>query len=247
MLGNDGALVSWTNPGHRDRNDTIEKNYVRKKTILMARSNVTITKRNGALGRRNASTDGVCGLVTTGVAVVGTGKLTLNTVYPLKSQRDANGLGLNAAYDTTNKVLVYHHIDRFFKRNPDGTLYLLVAAQTNKLSDLVDTTKDFAKKILREAQGLIKFVGVAHNPAAGYTPTLLTGLDADVLTATANAQALYEDEFKAFRYASFLIEGQSFNGTAAAAKDLRTLNAPNVSITIAADPAISAVDTLYRG
>lgn len=210
--------------------------------------NVTINKRNGALGRRNPNADGVCGLVTTGVAVVGAGKLVLNTVYPLRSQRDATAIGVDEAYDSTNKVLVYHHIDRFFKRNPDGTLYLLVAAQTNKLSDLADLSKQFAKKILAQAQGLIKFIAISHNPATGASaPTLLNGLDSDVFLAVANAQALYTEEFSAFRYASFLIEGRSFNGTAAAAKDLRTLNAPNVSVTIAADASISNADTLYNG
>lgn len=213
----------------------------------MGQSKITIIKRNGALGRRTPSTDSVCALVTTGIAVVGTGKLALNTAYPLRSTRDLVALGVDAAYDTTNKVLVYHHVERFFYRNPDATLYLLVAAQANALADLVDVTKDFAKKLLREQNGKIKFVGVSRNPATGYEPVLLTGLDTDVLNAVPKAQALYNSEFDVFRYASFLIEGRSFNGTAAAAKDLRTLAAPNVSITIAADPAISAKDALYAG
>lgn len=209
----------------------------------MARSNVTIIKRNGALGRRAASTDGVCGLVTTGIAVVG--KLVLGDIYPMRSTRDANAIGLNDAYDTANHVLVYHHIDRFFKRSPSGTLYVMVAAQTNSLTNLCDLTKAFAKKMLREAKGLIKFIGITSNPATGYEPVLLTGLDGDVLTAVANAQALYTEEFTSFRYAGILIEGRQFNGTAAAAKDLRTLTAPNVSVTIAADPAISKADAAF--
>lgn len=213
----------------------------------MGQSKITIKKRNGRLGRRTPSTDSVCALLTTGVAVVGEGKLALNTAYPLRSSRDAIVLGVTAAYDTANKVLIYHHIERFFYRNPNATLYLLVAAQTNALADLVDLTKDFGKKLLREQNGKIKFVGVTRNPVAGYAPVLLTGLDTDVLNAVPKAQALYNSEFEVFRYASFLIEGRSFNGTAAAAKDLRTLAASNVSITIAADPAISAKDPLYAG
>lgn len=213
----------------------------------MARPNVTIIKRNGALGRRNPNTDGVCGLVTTGVAVAGAGKLALGSIYPLKSVRDAQAIGVDAAYDTANKVLVYHHVDRFFKRNPDGTLYLLVAAQTNGLVDLADPTKDFAKKLLRELKGEIKTLAISRNPATGYTPTLSGGLDEDVLDAIPVAQALYNEEFEAFRYASIVIEGRSFNGTAAAATNLRSLEAPNVSVTIAQDPAIAALDALYSG
>lgn len=209
------------------------------------RPNVTIIKRNGALGRRNPNQDAICAFVTTGVAVAGAGMLALNTVYPLKSQRDAIALGVDAAYDSTNSVLVYHVIDRFFKRNPDATLFILVAAQTNSLTDLVDATKDFAKKLLREQKGLIKFLGISRNPAADYVPVLATGLDSDVITAVAKAQTLYDEEFAAFRYASILIEGRSFNGTAAAALDLRTLDAPNVSVTIAADPIISTDAPAY--
>lgn len=211
----------------------------------MARPNVTIIKRNGALGRRNPSQDAICGLVTTGVAVAG--KLVLGTVYPLNSVRDALALGIDAAYDTANSVLVFHPIDRFFKRNPDGTLYILVAAQTNSLTDLVDPTKDFAKKLLRELKGVVKFLGITRNPAALYAPVLATGLDSDVLTAVTKAQTLYDEEFGLFRYASVLIEGRSFNGTSGAAKDLRTLASPNVSVTIAADPAISGSLAMRNG
>lgn len=207
------------------------------------RPNVTINKRNGALGRRNPSTDGVCALVTTGVAV--SGKLVLGTIYPLKSKRDALAIGLAEAYDTTNVVLVYHHIDRFFTRNPNGTLYIQVNAQTNGLADLCNLSNEFAKKVLRELKGAVKFIGVTVNHSTGYTPTLVTGLDEDVIDAIPNAQAIYADEFTKFRYASFLIEGKQFNGTAAAALDLRSLAAPNVSVTIAQDPAIAALDARF--
>jgi len=213
----------------------------------MATSKITIKKRNGSLGRRNPSTDSVCGLVTTGIAVVGAGLLTLNTAYPMNSVRDAVSIGITPAYDSANKVLIHHHIERFFYRNPSATLYLLVAPQTNALADLVDLTKAFAKKLLKDQNGKIKFVGITRNPIAGYEPVLTTGLDEDVLAAIAKAESLYADEFNVFRYAGFLIEGRSFNGTAAAAKDLRTLNASNVSVTIAADPAISSKDVRYAG
>jgi hypothetical protein len=211
----------------------------------MARPNVTIVKRNGALGRRNPSQDAICGFVTTGVAV--TDKLALGTVYPLNSIRDAVALGIDAAYDTANNVLVFHPIDRFFKRNPDGTLHILVAAQTNSLTNLVDPTNSFAKKLLSDLKGAVKFLAVSRNPASGYEATLATGLDTDVIAAVTKAQTLYDEEFGVFRYASILIEGRSFNGSASAAKDLRTMAAPNVSVTIAADPAISATHALKNG
>ncbi|MEB0248514.1 DUF2586 family protein [Mucilaginibacter sp. 5B2] len=211
------------------------------------RPNVTINKLNGSLGRRTPSRDAVFGLVLSAPEVAGDGNLKNGVTYPLASQKDAIAIGITAAYDTANTVLVYHHIDRFFTRNPNATLYLLTAPQTAKLADMANVANNYAKKLARDQQGKIKYIGIGRNPAAGYAPVLTDGLDADVLTAIANAQALYASEFNQFRYASFLIEGRSFNGTAAAAKDLRTLNAPNVSVTIVADPAISKANAAYAG
>jgi len=209
------------------------------------RPTTTITKRNGSLGRRANNTDAVFGLVLTAPLIAG--GMQNGVVYPMKSIRDAIAIGITALYDTTNNVLVYHHINRFFTRNPNAFLYFLSAPQTAKLADLVDVAQNYAPKLLREQAGKVKFLGVARNPAAGYTPVLANGLDSDVLAAVANAQALYTSEFGQFRYADFLIEGRSFNGTAAAAKDLRTLLSPNVSVTIVADPAISGANAAYAG
>lgn len=210
------------------------------------RPNITVNKLNGTLGRRGSNTDAVFGLVISAPAAVGAGAAVNGVVYPLKSQRDAVALGLTAQYDDTNKVLVYHHIDRFFKRNPNGFLYLMTAPQTQSLADMADLSKDYAKKLLRSMGGKVKYLGIARNPLAAYEPVLETGLDADVLSAVTKAQALYAEEFSQFRYASVLIEGRSFNGTAAAAMDLRTLASPQVSITIAADPAISGAKPEYQ-
>lgn len=213
----------------------------------MGRPNVTIKKLNGGLGRRAPNTDAVFGMVLSAPAITGTGNMANGTSYVFASIKDAMAIGINAAYDTANHILVYHHINRFFQRNPNATLYFMSAPQTAKLADMCDVTQNYAKKLLKDAGGKIKFIGVGRNPASGYTPTLSDGLDDDVLNAAPNAQATYDSEFTEFRYASFLIEGRSFNGSAAAAKDLRTLLAENVSVIIAADPAISGADAAYAG
>ena len=213
----------------------------------MARPNVIINKLNGGLGRRAPNTDAIFGMVLSAPAITGTGNMANGTSYVFASIRDAMAIGITPDYDTTNHVLVYHHINRFFLRNPNATLYFMSAPQTAKLADMCDVTQNYAKKLLKDAAGKIKFVGVGRNPATGYTPTLSNGLDEDVLNAVPNAQAIYDSEFAEFRYASFLIEGRSFNGTAAAAQDLRTLTAENVSVTIAADPAISGANAAYAG
>lgn len=213
----------------------------------MARPNVRINKLNGRLGRRTPNTDAIFAMVLSSPEVTGGGNLKNGVGYPFASIKDAIAIGITEAFDTTNHVLVYHHINRFFIRNPNATLYFMTAPQTAALADMVNVANAYAKKLLRDQQGKIKFIGIGRNPAADYEPVLTDGLDADVVAAVANAQALYVSEFALYRYASFLIEGRSFNGTAASAKDLRTLAAPNVSVTIAADPAISAAHANYHG
>lgn len=211
----------------------------------MGRPNVIIIKTNGNLGRRNPNTDAVFGMVMSAPAV---GSTMLNgVVYPLASINDAIALGITAAYDTTNHILAYHHINRFFIRNKNATLHIITAPQTATLAAMTDIAGVYAPVLLRSMKGAVKYVGVARNPVTTYAATLAGGLDGDVLTAVDNAQAVYDSEFAQFRYAGFLIEGRSFNGTASAATDLRTLENPNVSVVIAADPAISAGHAIYHG
>jgi hypothetical protein len=212
---------------------------------MAPRPNVTINKTNGNLGRRAPNTDAVMGMVISAPAVVG--KLQNGVVYPMNSADDAVAIGITAAYDTANSVLVYHHISRFFIRNPNATLYVITAPQTASLTDMVNPAGNYAPVLLRSQNGAIKYTGVARNPAAGYEPVLTSGLDGDVLTAVADAQALYNSEFAKFRYSGFLIEGRSFNGTAAASTNLRELACTNVSVTIAADMSISGANAAYSG
>lgn len=215
---------------------------------MTTRSKVTVSLLNGGLGRREPNLDGVAGLITTGVA---TANLTLGTIYELHSLLDLEALLVDAAYDTTNVTLIHHHVKRFFMRNPSGELHLMVLAQTVTLTAMLDVANtNNAKKLLKDLAGRVKILGVVRNPASGYTATLTTGLDGDVITAITKAKALYEEEFAQYRFASIIIEGRSFNGTAGSALDLRAISnvsAPGVSVTILSDPAIAAGNTLYNG
>lgn len=214
----------------------------------MARSRINSTRLQGGLGRRLPNTDGVTGFIMNAIAVVG--GLQLGTIYELNSIKDLEALLINPAYDTTNKVLVYHHIERFFGRNPDGKCFLLCVAQTVTMEDMVDVAiVTNAKKLLKDKNGEIRILAVIRNPAALYAPTLSGGLDEDVLNARAKAQALIDEEAEEFRYLdSIILEGRSFNGTTASATDLRaTVDYPGVSIVIMADNDISTAETEYAG
>lgn len=208
-------------------------------------NDVNISISGGGLGRRNPSTDGVMGLVTTGVAVVG--GLQLNTTYELNEIGDLEALLVTAAYDATNKTLIHHHVSEFFRMSPNGTLFLRVAAQTVTLTQLADVANTHAKQLLQDAGGKVNVIAISRNPATGYTPTLTGGLDGDVLTAIPKAQELAVSERTAHRPVFTFVEGRSFNGTASSATDLRTLGAELVAVVIGQDAAVAALDSLYAG
>lgn len=193
-------------------------------------------KKEPGLNRRNPTNDDISGLVCGGVA---TDDVALGDIVELRSPLDAEAKGIDAAYDADNAILVYHRVKRFFKRNPSGTLFLMLVQRGTTLEDMCDKTKAYLKKMLDEKQGLIKQAGVALNPEDDYDGVYNTGIDADVIAAVTKAQALCDEQWDLHRPVQILIEGYHFNGTATNAPDLRSLDSENVSVVIGADPIIS--------
>lgn len=200
-------------------------------------NDVIISKRNGGLGRKNPTEDMVTAMIGHGVAVAG--KFALGASIQLYSISDAKALGIDAAYDTTNSVQVFYHIDEFFRINPNGELWVMLLAQATAFDAMLDTANANARKLLADAEGRVRQLGVFFNPAAGYTSTLTDGLDGQVFTAVTKAQLLcvYQDEINA-PLDAVVIDGREYNGTAAAAKDLRTLASEKVSVCIHRDHKI---------
>lgn len=79
----------------------------------MARPDVKIIKTTGGLGRSKPTDDGVSGLITQGVAVVG--GLQLGVAYELRSLKDLENLKVDAAYDTTNASKLHYHVSEFYR------------------------------------------------------------------------------------------------------------------------------------
>jgi len=128
-------------------------------------NDVNISKTRGGLGRREPSTDMVSGLIASGVAVVGGAQL--DTHYKLVEVKEAEDLGLDAAYDTANTILVYEHIKEFFRLNPDGELHIMLKAQADTFVNLVDAIPTLQDA----ADGAINQVAVAYNPSVAVADT----------------------------------------------------------------------------
>jgi hypothetical protein len=202
------------------------------------------SKPRGRLGRRNPTTDSVFGLVAGGVAVVaatGVAGIALGQVVKLTQPEDATALGINAAYDANNSVLVYHHIQRYFTYNPDGTLFLKLVAKGTTLAAMCGAA-GAVQQLLTDADvaGSIRKVGLVLNPTtAPQASDFTTGLLTDVLNAVPLAQALVTAlATQAIYVDNIMLEGiLSSTATVTNLPSLRALASDSVSVCIAADPA----------
>lgn len=170
---------------------------------------VKINFTNGSLGGVEPSADSVAGLIISGVAV--SGKLELGKAYILYRLDDLEDLGISSDA-TDDNAFVYKTVKEFYKEAGNGAeLWLMCVAQSVKASDMVDKTKDYATKLLKEANGRIRFLICGYNPTSTSSSNT-TGIDSDVTEAITNAQALGEwvtDELYAPIFT--VIEGRDYD------------------------------------
>lgn len=183
---------------------------------------VKIDFANGAIGASEPMDDGVTGLVCTAVAVTQTvnGKtenvFALNTPYLItKLDELVVSKGITSGEEDANATL-YKAVKEFYDEAPDGSkLWIMGVADTVTIADIVDKTKDNAKKLLIAANGTIRTLAVKIKDKRDYTPTVTTGIDGTVRTAITNAQALAEWSTETlFAPVMVLLEGRHYTGNA---------------------------------
>lgn len=193
---------------------------------------VKINFANGALGSVVPSADCVAGLLATAVAVSDT--FVLGNSYILHKLDDLASLGVNA----TNNPCLYKHVQEFYDEAGEGAeLWIMGAPNTAKPSDIADKDNaliPYAKNLIQIANGRLRFLGIAYQPANGYEATITDGLDADVWTAALKAQALAEWATTQLYAPLFVIlAGRGFaHANINSLKDLTTLNYNRVGILI---------------
>ena len=194
---------------------------------------VSITVENGQLGLTPGSADQVAGIVMTGVA---TGSIALAESKQIFSTKDAEDLGLDAAYDTTNTTNVYKTIKDFYAQAGQGKeLWIMIVAKTTLMAGMCDTANQILKKLLNDAQGRIRIVGVTRVPDGAYSPVYADQLDPDVIAAAAKAHEL-SNEFRAlFKPFRTVIDGRDFQGTLGSILDLRASAYNTVSVALGTD------------
>lgn len=201
--------------------------------------------QRGAIGAAvNKNADSIVGLLATGVAVAanegsGISGIELGQTVKLTSLADAQAYGLDEAYDTTHSLSVYRHLSEFFRMYPEGTIYLMLYAGNMEEAFL----EKYAKKLIIDANGEIRVLGIANTPSTLSGTEYIDGLPADIHSSIRLAQQLYEWAYSTFRPCQICLEGRDFHASnAASALDLRNilisgqvLEAFKVSVCIAQD------------
>ena len=194
----------------------------------MGLNGINVNRLNGGLGRKNPATDGVMVLVIRGA--VATSALALKEAKELISLEEAVALGIDPVYDDTNDILAHHHIDEFFRVNPNGNLFVVLDDGTLTVADIKTIVKNFAE---------IKAIGIVRNNATA---------PADMGALVAGYQTMVNElRLESRNISAVLVEGAVFTaGLISAYPDARSYAAENVSIVISQDPLIRAVKAAHE-
>lgn len=194
--------------------------------------NVSFVMGESALGGVAASADGIAGLILGGDAV--DDGIQLSTPTAIFSIKDAEDLGIDADYDTDNNTDAYKEIVDFYRNTGEGSeLWIMIVAPDTTYTNICDKTQDLAKKLYTDTEGRVRIWGVNITRAADYTPTVTSGIDEDVITAIANAQALAEEmAMDNFIPTRVILPGCYYSGTAADLADLKQHDDNRVQVSL---------------
>lgn len=188
---------------------------------------VTVQVNTDNLGQSAQTADGIAALVLTGDSV--SGKIQTGTPVQLFSLDDAKTNGIT---ETGINAYAYKHVKQFYDEAGTGAeLWVMVVPDTITMADMADKTASYAKKVLDDAKGSVRLLGISRESAAGVT--IANGVDEDVDNAVTNAQALIAEFANNFKSASVIIDGKDFNGTVGDLKDYTTSTSPFVSVALA--------------
>lgn len=180
---------------------------------------VEIPILNGQLGRVEPSEDAVMGLVLSGVA---TDDVALTTPKQIFTLKEAEDLGINEAYDTTNTTDAWKQIKDYYAQAGNGAeLWFMIIAKTTTMAGACDKDNDIVKKLLNTAQGRITMWAISRVPDGDYVTVTTNGIDTDVEAAVLKAHALCEEFAAQHKPCRFLIGARAFTGTPSALKNFR--------------------------
>lgn len=193
-----------------------------------------IQKINGGLGQQAPSDSNVGALIiASGYAVAGT--FPLGATRELNSIDDAAALGLTAATDANaaadTAALTWYHISEFFRLNPDGKLFVHNGSAVTPAN--IFAAAGPADLVMAASANGVRYMGIVFGFDPDATLTISGGFANFVPTVQAAAQVWAEARAAAHVFVdTIVVEGVSASTTLV---DLKTLDSPQVHITVACD------------
>lgn len=173
----------------------------------MSLPKVSILYSNGNLLQDVNAVDGIAALCGTGYtpALLGVPK----TVYSLQ---DAEGQG----FTETAEPAMHRHLQEFYGEvGGNQELHIMVLPDSVTMSHMLDDTYAAgAKKLIGDAQGKVRLLGVFHTPPAGYNGGS-DFIDVQVAAAITNSKVFAQARLTELTPLRILIEGRVQNPTAA--------------------------------
>lgn len=167
----------------------------------------------------------VPGMVITGNTVAT--KITIGESKQFFSLAGAELAGITEAANP----LAYKHVKAFYDFAGNGAeLWLMLVSDATTVSTIVDKNEAMASKLLNDAGGRIRVLGVVRKSAG--TEVSLNGLDTDITTAAPKAQALAVEFADKYFPVRILLSGNNFTGTAQDLFDYSTTAFNKVSILL---------------
>lgn len=168
---------------------------------------VTVLYANGNLLKDIDNLDGIAGIVGTGTSsgLLGVPKI----VYSLD---DAVTQGFSESAEPS----MYRHLKEFYGEvGGSQELHIMIVADTMTMAQMLDDTNaSGAKKLLINAQGRVRLLGVYRKPAGGYSGGA-DFIDSDVSTALTSSKTFGQARLAELAPIRMVIEGRVQNAAAA--------------------------------
>lgn len=174
---------------------------------------ITFNIATDGLNRSLADIQKIPGLVITGATVVD--KVTIGQTYQVFSLKAVEDLGI--AKEGAN-AFAWKHISDFYNTAGQGApLWFMLVSDATTMTDMLDVNNAHAKKLIEDAAGNIRVLGVVKKAVGD--EAIASGMDGDVTTAVEKAQQLSNYFLSKFMPIRCIISGNAFSGVVADLED----------------------------
>ena len=144
------------------------------------------------------------GLVVTGSTVAG--KIAIGESKQIFSLEDAKKIGITEA----ENPFAYKHIKAFYEyAGTSAELWVMLVSDATTMEQMADHEKTFAKKLLEDAGGKIRVLGILKKSSG--SPAISGSIDADTDKAVIMAQKLADDFAEKYFPVRVIISANDFS------------------------------------